>query len=501
LENSRWDYGDSFQIQVLGLCLRDPKFLSSYIDVIDYTYFENQNLSSIAMLMLNLFKKTGKVPSRDTLVFSIREHTKKYDKDGADGLEGSMLHWLGYIYDKTLDEHAITTRIVKFGQRQAVRIAMYETIDLLQRDEGVCDEGDDTNETIARKFNEACQKGTGRDFGLCWHEIALTLPELLQNSVTALSKVPLGIEAIDLILSGGVGAEELAVVMGPPNKGKSTFLVCVGIAGMLYLARKAKKDGTPPKAVVHITCEMSDRAVMAKYGAGHTAMRINDVKGGHPDYVPTITPMLADHAPLWVKHFLPGKTSVEELKWFIANLKMVENVDPGLVIVDYADRLKGGEDDRFKGMGQIYDGLIEISKKFEVPVWTGSQVRRFNAKDDLIDETGTAESWKKVEAADILVSLNQKDAEYGDKIMRLYFAKVRDGEAKKIFFVKFDHATCTLRELTETELADHQKKAVDTENMPGSRPSPFANGNGQSKKCGPPTGAALNEADDFMDHV
>jgi KaiC/GvpD/RAD55 family RecA-like ATPase len=483
---------------VLGLCLRDPKFLSSYIDVIDYTFFENQHLSNLAMLTLNHFKRHGKIPSRDSLVFDIREFSNKYDKDKSEDLEGSLLHWLGYVYERNLDEEAITTRIVKFGQRQAVRLAMYETVELLQRDTGVCDESDDTNETIARKFNEACQKGTGRDFGLNWHEIAPNLQHLIKTSVTAMTKVPLGIEIIDAILNGGVGAEELAVVMGPPNKGKSTFLVCVGMAAMYYLARKAKEENKAPKAVIHITCEMGALAIMTKYGSAATHMAINDVKGGHPDFNSLVAAQLPHHAPLWVKHFLPGKTSVEELKWFIANLKMVENIDPGLVIVDYADRLKGGEDDRFKGMGQIYDGLIEISKKFEVPVWTGSQVRRFNAKDDLIDETGAAESWKKVEAADILVSLNQKELEYGDRIMRLYFAKVRDGEAKKIFFVKFDHATCTLRALSDEELAEHQKKATDTETMPGARPPPFANGNGKPKKCAGPDPTALDKADDFM---
>jgi len=147
-------------------------------------------------------------------------------------------------------------------------------------------------------------------------------------------------------------------------------------------------------------------------------------------------------------------------------------------------------------MGQIYDGLIEISKKFEAPVWTGSQVRRFNAKDDLIDETGAAESWKKVEAADILMSLNQKDIEYEDRIMRLNLAKVRDGEAKKVIFTRFEHATCNLRELTQSELADYQKKATDTNNLPGARQAPYSNG--QSKKCDVPYDAALTQRTEWM---
>lgn len=459
MENSRWDYGSSFQIQVLGLCLRDPEFLSRYADVIDHAYFEQQDMANLAMLVLRHFRKEGEVPKRDTVVFKVREFSKKYDRDGSDGLEKKLLHWLDHVYSRDLDENFIADRIVKFGQRQAIRLAMYESVDLLQSPPSL-DEEDDLANKVSRKIEEACQKGTARDFGLRWHDVALNLPYLLQNSVTAKSKVPIGISYADKLMNGGPGAGELAVVMGPPNKGKSTFLCGVGANASYFLAKKAKDEGTKAKAVVHITCEMSELATMSKYAASTVNISINEVKGGHAGYETVVSEQLPLQAPLYVKHFLPGKTTVDELKWFIANLVMVEEVDVGMVIVDYADRLRGGEDDRFRGMGAIYDGLIEISKKFACPVWTGTQVRRFNAKDELIDETGAAESWKKVEACDIMVSLNQTNDEYEHGCARLNFSKIRDGEAKRVVPVIFRQSHCQLRDMSDNERKEFDSRAT-----------------------------------------
>ena len=146
---------------------------------------------------------------------------------------------------------------------------------------------------------------------------------------------------------------------------------------------------------------------------------------------------------------------------------MVEEVEVGMIIVDYADRLRGGEEDRYRGMGTIYDGLIEISKKFACPVWTGTQVRKFNAMDQTIDMTGVAESWKKVESCDIMVSLNQTNNEYNHGVARLNFTKIRDGEARKVIPVVFQQSHCLLRELNEQERKDMDVRAMSVKEEPG----------------------------------
>jgi replicative DNA helicase len=453
-QSVQWSFGEKFQYHVLGLCLRDPTFLPKYIDVIKHTYFETETLANLAYLMLQSYKATSEVPHRDVMEFRIREHARTYDRDGSKKLEATLNFHLDNAYNRTVDEHFISTRIVKFGQRQALRLALMAAADDLESAKPA-DEKDDMAEKINRRVEEACQVGTSRDIGLVWHDVALDLPAILRNSVAFKNKVGTGLPTLDKILDGGPGGGELAVVMGPPNKGKSTFLCGIGAAAQYWLMRKAKKDGTKAKAVVHITCEMSKEMTAAKYAAAVSGMKIRDVKYAEGvEYSGKVAPQLDLQSPLVVKDFAPGTTTVEEVKWYLSHLLMTLNLDIGVLVLDYADRLKGGEDDRFRGMGAIYDGLIQIAKKFEIPVWTGTQVTRArsrDADDGVIGMDGAAESWKKAEASDIMLSLNQNDFEAMHNVMRISNAKIRDGEAKGVIMCRWDGARCLMREMTDEE--------------------------------------------------
>ena len=472
--SARWSFGDGFQYQVLGLCLRDPKFLAQYADVIQYSYFDNQSLSQIAFILLGHFKKSGEPPTRDVLECLIHEYAKTYDRDGSKGLESNLQNHLNYIYDRHLDAEFISSRIRKFGQRQAVQRALFECADFLQASETNRDvEGDNLVENVSKTIESACQTGLQQSKGLWWHDIALILPQMFRDSITQKTKVPTNLPRLDDCLSGGIGAGELGVIMGAPNMGKSTLLTCLGVHAQYYLAAHAPEGETPP-AVVHITCEMSDLATFLKYASSSSCLTINDVKHGNDEkYAKQVSPQLPRQAPLHIKYFIPGTVSAEEIKWYIANIVMTQNIKIGMVILDYADRLRGGEDDRFAGMGRIYDQLIEISKKFECPVWTGCQVRRTNARDEIIDAQGAAESWKKVEAADVIISLNQKDLEAAQKIMRLGLVKVRDGEAGGLVWTKFDKACVSLRELSDQEFEELKSQATSGNQAPGSLATPY----------------------------
>ena len=261
---------------------------------------------------------------------------------------------------------------------------------------------------------------------------------------------------VDEDSDGGPSGGELAVVMGPPNKGKSTLMTCIGARGALDLMERARKSGESPKWVVHISLEMSVRMLELKYAAAISGMYIYDVKGGHAEYADKVREEMSKYAPVHLKYFAPMSTTVEEIKWYISNLCMCKGCTPGLLILDYADLLQGSEEDRFQGLGKIYYHLIQIGKTFSIPVWTGCQVRRDAAKDYTIDSTGAAESWKKVEAADIILTMNQTASEHALGILRLSASKVRDGMALQTYYNKFDTQKVQLRSMTEDEIREYQ---------------------------------------------
>lgn len=510
----RWSFGDSFQIQVLSLCLTDPTFLPRYIDVIDHSYFENKDLSTLAYLVLRDFRSKSKVPHRDTVEFLIREHAQTFDPHGEQSLESRLRHFLQYVYDRQCDTAFVTSRMVRFARRQSIKIAINKAIDWLEQDKpGTDDDEVSVSEKIERAVSEACLRGSERDFGYWFHDVALDLPGIIQRSVTYRTKVPTGLPHLDEDLSGGLGAGELGVILGAPNKGKSTMLTYLGLQAAYHFQRQAKKDGSKPKSVIHITLEMSKEATALKYSAAATALRIGECKTGVENYSELMGRQLdfLANRDINIKHFPPGTTTVEEIRWYVSSLAMVDNIVPGLIIVDYADRLKGGDTDPFKYMGKIYDRLISISLDFEAPLWTGCQVRRADSQNTTVSQDGMAESWKKAEAADTIISLNQSPREMENNILRLYTAKVRDGRARDYYWCKFDPDRVAVRELTEAEIKEFCSKNEGAD-LNDQQPEKFhregwkSGGGGRSKKAAPrapkeePAAPSLPD-DDFFANV
>ena len=81
---------------------------------------------------------------------------------------------------------------------------------------------------------------------------------------------------------------------------------------------------------------------------------------------------------------------------------------PDLIIVDYADLLRGhGKEIRLE-LGNIYEDLRGMAGEYEIPVWTASQANRSALEDDIIGAEKIAESYSKIMTADFVLSLSRK---------------------------------------------------------------------------------------------
>ena len=79
-----------------------------------------------------------------------------------------------------------------------------------------------------------------------------------------------------------------------------------------------------------------------------------------------------------------------------------------MVIVDYADLLRGhGREVRLE-LGNIYEDLRGLAGEYEIPVWTASQANRSALEDDIIGAEKIAESYSKIMTADFVLSLSRK---------------------------------------------------------------------------------------------
>ena len=98
-------------------------------------------------------------------------------------------------------------------------------------------------------IQEALKLGTDNNFGHDWLTDALKRFELINRS-----PITTGWDRMDEIVKGGLGKNELGVVIAPTGAGKSMVLV--------HLGAQAIKAG---KNVVHYTLELADTVVASRY--------------------------------------------------------------------------------------------------------------------------------------------------------------------------------------------------------------------------------------------
>ena len=65
---------------------------------------------------------------------------------------------------------------------------------------------------------------------------------------------------------------------------------------------------------------------------------------------------------------------------------IMQDKKPDVIIVDYADLLRGHGQEKRHELEGIYEDLRGLAGEYEIPVWTASQANRSALEEDVIDE-------------------------------------------------------------------------------------------------------------------
>jgi hypothetical protein len=84
---------------------------------------------------------------------------------------------------------------------------------------------------------------------------------------------------------------------------------------------------------------------------------------------------------------------------------------PDVVVVDYADLLRGHGQEKRHELEGIYEDLRGMAGEYEIPIWTASQANRSALEEDVIGAEKISESYGKVMVADFVISLSRKVAD------------------------------------------------------------------------------------------
>lgn len=136
-------------------------------------------------------------------------------------------------------------------------------------------------------------------------------------------------------------------------------------------------------------------------------------------------------------------TLMEDISKFEKQLEK----DFDMIIVDYPDNLILDGKSLYEDGGTLYSSLEKLARLSKSVVLVASQPQKLYWSHQIIPLEAAAESSKKQQAVDIMLTMNTEHR--GANFGTLLLAKARKGEVGKIFRFKTDFAKCLIEEVDE----------------------------------------------------
>lgn len=447
-------YGDSFLERVIALCLKDPDFLTRFFPALEPRFFsENEAAHSLISIIRTYFEAYSRAPDIESVRIEVGNYVTRYGGSRAADLRVAILGSLDNALSQSLDDaDFVTDKVVEFARRQALKACVFKFITALEKHDAI------DPDRMRTDFEAAMSVGQKGDAPFVFGgDAALTLPEILRQSAqySPEGRVPTCFSQLNVTMPfNGLGPGELLVVSGPPGRGKSAVLANMGRWAAYWFA--AQKD---PRVVLHITLELKATSVALMYASLFSGLAKHEVSGdADGTYAARITPHLdwLQIPRVHIQYFSPSSITIGELRWWIASYCASKRVRPGLIIIDYADKLRGAVNDRdnstYNSMGTIYDEIIAIGDKFGAVAMTGSQINREWSMEELIDMRGFAGSWLKAANAHTALFLCQTKDDKQHHIMRVFVGKNREGASDFVIMCKTAFERAFIAECTADEI-------------------------------------------------
>ena len=411
-------YGKSFQEGLVQLIFEDRPFADQITEVLDVEFLELEYLRTFVAKIVEYRTKYGKHPSTNAMISILRteldretEITQQQVRDYFARVHtNEMADDIDYIKETSLD----------FCRKQKLKEAMMKSVNLLQ----TC-----SFDEISKVINDALKLGSENNFG---YDFIADFEERYKPKFRL--PVTTGWKEIDTITSGGLGRNELGVVIAPTGAGKSMALV--------HLGSQAIKEG---KTVIHYTLELQDTVVACRYDSCITQYPLSDLTNFKDEIYEEIKDL---DGTLIVKEYPTKSASTNTIKAHLARL-IKRGITPGLIIVDYADLLRPVvvRKEKRTELESIYEELRGLSNEMNCPVWTASQTNRSGLNAEVVTMEQISEAFNKCFVADFICTLSRTIEDKQNNRAKMFIAKNRNGPDGIVYDLFMDTSSVNIKML------------------------------------------------------
>ena len=429
-------FGKKFQENMCQLMLEDRPFFDQISEVLRIEFFELKYLQIFAETLTKYRSKYNTHPNHEVMMSILRTELNHCDDAAATQVRNYFARIMKsegveeaeYIKDKSLD----------FCRKQVLKGAMMQSIKLIKSS---------SFDEIEKVIQDALKLGTDNNFGHNYHTDALKRFEHINRA-----PISTGWDRMDEIVKGGLGKNELGVVIAPTGAGKSMVLV--------HLAAQALKQG---KTVVYYTLELKDTVVGGRFDSCLSGIPLNELRDRKEEVLSHIESV---DGTLIIKEYPTKSASVQNIKNHIEKLKK-RGIEPYMVLCDYADLLRPTRQSNEKRheLEETYEGLRALAQIYEIPVWTASQTNRSGLNAEVITMESISEAFNKCFVADFIFSLSRTVQDKQSNKGRIFVAKNRNGPDGLVFPCFVDWSDVTIKVLSREDNETDMPSTTDALNI------------------------------------
>lgn len=420
-----YEFTNTIQEKILGLLWRDPDCYSLYSSCVKPKYFESSIHIDIAREVYKYWEEYKSPPTPEALEdicvnkicttknkkLILKEYIATVQRCSEVELSDS-----GYLRDK----------IIEFGRRQAMTEAILESAEIIK--------SGGQYSSIEDMVKKALLVGTElEDLGSFITENIEERFETYETGEEVIERIPTNMELLNKTLRGGLGRGEMGVIIAPPGRGKTTFLINMGASAL--------REGYN---VTHYSLENSEKVITRNYDQRILEKDMVYLKENATKSIKAIKKMTSIlKGNLLIKRMITKRTTVQDIRAHIINGIKLKGFKPDVLIVDYGAIL--GSNKRFSEkrhiVTDIYEELRGLAIEFDCAIWTAIQTNRGGLSKKIISMADIAEAFEVAATADVMIALCQTIKEKKANQMRYFFTKVRDSSDSMVYKGKVDHNT------------------------------------------------------------
>jgi replicative DNA helicase len=366
-------YGNAFQVKVLGALLTQRDFLLNIADSLDSEYFESQAHKWVIDYIIKYFGQYHTYPTIETLSIEI----KKIDNEV---LRISLTDALreAYKMSDVSDLEWVEEEFSSFCKNQQMKKAIMTSVDLLNL-------GD--YDGIRSLINMAMKAGEEKNIGHLYEaDVEARYRDDDRNAI------PFPWKTFNELTQGGYGKGDLVLVFGNPGGGKSWGVIAMGA----YAAALGYN-------VVHYTLELSEGYVGKRYDAVFSGVDVDKLNDHRSEVEEAISKV---KGKIVIKEYAPKRASLDTIEAHLQQLEHQNEFKPDLIIIDYLDLLRTkGRKERKDEIDDVYTEAKGLAKQLCIPIVSPSQANRTGADKDILQAENAAGSYDKIMIGDIIISL------------------------------------------------------------------------------------------------